>query len=547
MENHKKLILKFADCELSPDRRELHRDGKVVALEPRIFDLLIYLLENRDRAIGKDELQEAVWQTIVSDTAMTRAVMKLRRALGDRTGDAKIIKTVPRFGYHFVADVDGNTPAKETQQTQRQGIAVLPLVNMSNDPENDYFSDGVAEEILNVLAKYPSLRVSSRTSSFAFRDSKKTLKEIADTLNVEIILEGSVRRVDNRVRITMQLIDANHDAHLWSEVYDRELTDIFAVQGEIANEVVSKITAGGGGLVPVYGSSENPRAYEYFLRGQQLYHAWDRGAQQGAQDLYRRAIKIDPSFAKAWAALANSASLTYMWWQSSDEKLELANSASEKALELEPDLAEAHTARGFALTLSKDYEKAEVLFERAVELDPQLWDAWYLYGRARFAQGIPEEAALLFLKAAEVRPDDYQAMCMASTSYAAAGDMDSARRYAKGAVERAEAHIHLYPGDTRALGLGGCNLAEIGRYEEGEAWVNRAIELAPNDTGVLHNAGCFYAVNGKVERAIDLFEKRFALSDVYMDWIDNDADFDSIREHPRFKKIVAAQRAKKSH
>jgi adenylate cyclase len=535
------LTLAFADCELDRERRELRRAGKPVALEPRTFDLLLYLLENRDRAIGKDELQDAVWKTIVADTAITRAVMKLRSALGDRTGDAKIIKTVPRFGYHFIAGVGADVAAKESKQPKRHGIAVLPLANMSNDAENDYFGDGVAEEILNVLAKYPSLSVSSRTSSFAFRDSTKTLKEIADTLDVEIILEGSVRRSGNRVRITMQLIDAGRDDHLWSEVYDRELTDIFEVQAEIANEVAAKITVGSGSPIPVCGTTSNARACEYYMRGHQLYNAWDRGCQTRAQELYHRAIKLDPNFAKAWAALANSASMTYMWWHATDENLKLANSASERALELEPDLAEAHTARAFAMTLRRDYEAAEVLFEQALELDPQLWDAWYLYGRARFAQGKSEEAALLFLKAGEVRPDDYQSMSLASTAYAAAGDPDCARLYAKEAVRRAEAHVRLYPGDTRALTLGGCNLAEIGRYDEGVAWIEKAIELAPDDPGVLHNAGCFYAVAGDIDRAIDLFEKRFANSDVYMDWVDNDSDFDSVRDHPRFKAIVEAQ------
>ncbi len=537
------MILAFADCQLDIECRELRRAGTLVALEPRIFDLLLYLVQNRDRAIGKDELQDAVWQTIIADTAITRAIMKLRIALGDRTGDAKIIKTVPRFGYRFVAGVGDDASTEELHKPKRQGIAVLPLANMSNDSETDYFGDGVAEEILNILAKYPSLSVSSRTSSFAFRDSTKTLKEIADTLDVEIILEGSVRRHGNRVRITMQLIDANRDDHLWSEVYDRELTDIFEVQAEIASEVAAKITVGSGSPIPVCGTTANTRACEYYMRGQQLYNSWDRGCQTRAQELYHRAIKLDPKFAKAWAALANSASLTYMWWHASEENLQLANSASEQALALEPDLAEAHTARAFAKTLLRDYEAAEVSFEQALELDPQLWDAWYLYGRARFAQGYAEEAALLFLKAGEVRPDDYQSISLASTAYAAAGDSDCARLYAKEAVRRAEAHVRLYPGDTRALTLGGCNLAEIGRYDEGVEWIEKAIELAPDDPGVLHNAGCFYAVAGDVDRAIDLFEKRFSLSDVYMDWVDNDSDFDSVRDHPRFKAIVETRRS----
>jgi DNA-binding winged helix-turn-helix (wHTH) protein len=185
--------IEFADCSLNSDSRELTRGGEPVSLEPKTFDLLMYLIQNRDRAISKDELQDAVWGTIVTDAAMTRAVMKLRKAVGDQTDNAKIIKTVRRYGYRFVATVKEGSSGAAAAESSRPGIAVLPLENMSGDPENNYFGDGIAEEILNLLAKIPTLRVASRTSAFAFRGAQENVRDIADTLGVDILLEGAHR------------------------------------------------------------------------------------------------------------------------------------------------------------------------------------------------------------------------------------------------------------------------------------------------------------------------------------------------------------------
>jgi adenylate cyclase len=498
----------------------------------------MYLIQNRDRAISKDELQDAVWGTIVTDAAMTRAVMKLRKAVGDQTDNAKIIKTVRRYGYRFVATVKEGSSGAAAAESSRPGIAVLPLENMSGDPENNYFGDGIAEEILNLLAKIPTLRVASRTSAFAFRGAQENVRDIADTLGVDILLEGSVRRAGNRVRITMQLIDADQDAHLWSEIYDRELTDIFAVQAEIAKEVVAAISRGPAGNIQIYEATNSPQAYDFYLRGMDQFHEYDRGCQHQASEMFRRAVEIDPGFAKAWAALANSSSLLYMWWEASNENLQTADDASQRAIELAPDLAETQTARAFALTLLDNFEAAFEGFERALKLDPLLWEAWYFYARSRWAHGDLKEATELFIQAAKVRPEDYQAPSLAATAFITLGDKQQADPYARMAVERVEAHLELHPGDTRALGLGACNLRELGNYERGVEWLNKSLKLAPDDVPVLHMAGCFYGAEGEVEKALDYLERRFELGDAYMDWLDNDSDFDSLRDHPRFQAMV---------
>ena len=538
------MTLAFSNCRLNPASRELMRDGKVVPIEPKAFDLLMYVIRNHHRAVGKDELQDKVWGTVVTDAALARAVMKLRKAIGDKSGETSMIKTVPRFGYQFIARLEEREPADAATEdaSRRRGIAVLPLVNMSGDPDNLYFSDGVAEEILNLLAKIPKLRVASRTSSFAFRGSNKTVGEIADALNVDIVLEGSVRRSGDRVRVAMQLIDAKDDAHLWSEIYDRRLTDIFAVQADIAREVASAMGGNEAGNIRAYKATDNPQAYDFYLRGLQLYHLMDRGCLLRARQMFERAIEIDPDYAKAWAGLANAASMTYMWYERSDELLELADQASMRALDLAPNLAESHTARAFTLTLLKSFRAATEEFERALELDPQLYEAWYLYARSRFAEGNHEEAARLFEQAGRIRPDDYQSVGLAATSYIALKDSLHAKSLAIEAVRRAEHHLQLNPEDTRAWTLGACNLEEIGEYDRGKEWIEKAIAIAPDDIGVLHNAGCFYAAAGEIDRALDLFERRLELGDIYQEWIDNDADFDSIRDHPRFLAMLAKRR-----
>ena len=536
------MVIEFSNCELNTASRELRRDGELVPLEPKTLDLLTYLIDNRDRAVAKDELQDAIWGTIVTDTALTRAIMKLRKAVGDTIDDARIIKTVRSFGYRFVAEIQSPAGVNTEQLPERTGIAVLPLENMSGDPENNYFGDGIAEEILNLLAKIPPLRVASRTSAFAFRGSHKSAGEIAMALDVDILLEGSVRRAGNRVRITMQLIDAANDAHLWSEIYDRELTDIFAVQAEIAREVVAAISRGAAGNIRIYEATNSPKAYDFYLRGIDLFHEYDRGCQHQASELFRQAVAIDPKFAKAWAALSNSSCLLYMWWEAAPETLQTADEASQRAISLAPELAETQTARAFALTLLDDFDGAFAGFERALQLDPVLWEAWYFYARSRWAFGDLARAAELFIQAAKVRPEDYQAPSLAATAFITIGDKEQSHKYARMAVERVERHLELNPGDTRALGLGACNLRELGEYDRGVEWLNKSLKLAPDDIPVLHMAGCFYGAEGEVEKALDYLERRFELGDAYMDWLENDSDFDSLRDHPRFIAMLSTAR-----
>ena len=291
-----------------------------------------------------------------------------------------------------------------------KSIAVLPFVNMSADPDNEYFTDGVAEEIINALTKIQALRVAARTSSFAFKGKNEDIGDIGRKLKVATVLEGSVRKAGNRLRVTAQLVNVADGYHLWSERYDRQLEDVFEIQDEIAGNIVRAlrvVLSDQEKRAIEKAPTENVQAYDYYLRGRQFFHQFRRTGIQFARRMFERAIEIDPNYALAYAGVADCCSFLYMYWDGSKANLESAESASRKALELDPERAEAHASRGFALALRRQYEEARREFEAALRLDPKLYEAHYLYARACFQEGKLEEAVRHYEDASRVRPEDY--------------------------------------------------------------------------------------------------------------------------------------------
>ena len=434
-------------------------------------------------------------------------------------------------------------PPDEDVGTPPRSLAVLPLLNLSGDPENQYFGDGLAEEILNLLASLPQLRVASRTSSFSFRDKDLDLRQIADRLDVEAMLEGSVRRSGNRVRISAQLVDARTDDHLWAQAYDREIGDVFALQEEIARSIVGalqlRLSPRDRRSLQKDPTTGSIRAYDFYLRGRQYFFQVDRGGIEFAREMFRKAIDIDPGYALAWAGLAQCEAWLATWVEDTPERRAEADAASRRALELAPDRAETHAARGRVLALEGRHDEAYAHFERAATLDPGLFDAWYHHARARFAHGDLDEAERLFEKAGEVRPDDVQSRALRSQTLKALGRDEKARAAAREAVEVAERHLELHPDDTRALTLGAGAWIDLGEKEKAVEWVERALGVDPDDVGVLHNAACAYAHMGDVERALDLLERRMRVGPtIDRAWIAHDPDFDVLRDHPRFRALV---------
>jgi TolB-like protein/Flp pilus assembly protein TadD len=468
-----------------------------------------------------------------------RAVLRsLAKIPGDR------FATAAQFA-QALGSVGASTPPGAMPVAQGGGtksIAVLPFVDMSPQRDQEYFCEGIAEELINALTKVGELRIASRTSAFAFRGKDVSIRRIGEELGVAAVLEGSVRKAGNKLRVTAQLVNVADGYHLWSERYDRDLEDVFAIQDEIAENIVKALRVmltDKEKRALERPATENVQAYEFYLRGRQYYHQWRKKSIEYARRMFERAIALDPQFARAYAGIADCCSFLAKYWDSSKVILEGAETYSRKALELAPDLAEAHVSRGLALSYSKRYEEAEREFEFALRLDPKLFEAHYLYGRARFEQGKNTEAAQLFEEASRLRPDDYQAPVFRWQALVALGRKADAEACHRQALQVLERHVELNPEDSRALNLGGVVLARGGRAEQAREWVKRALAIDPEDSWMLYNTACFYAVQGERDEAIKCLEQALELGFGHREWIDHDSDLDSLRDHPRFQALLS--------
>lgn len=423
----------------------------------------------------------------------------------------------------------------------RRSVAVLPFVNMSGDPENEYFSDGIAEEILNLLTKLPQLRVASRTSSFKFKGKDIDIPEVAGTLGVGTLLEGSVRRAGDRVRITAQLIDVRTDSHLWSETYDRELKDVFAIQDDIARSIVAALEVK---LTPrdrralQYVATSDTKAYDYYLRGRRYFYKFTRLHFYNAIRMFKKAIEQDPNYALAYAGMADAHSLLYHWADSSEENIRKANEASIKAITLDPDSAEAHAARGTALTISGQHEEAERAYENAILLNPSQYEPYYFYGRDCLGQGKYEKAARLFSEAHKVNPDDYQAPWFLAMALAALGREQERQEHVRKTVKCVEKHLDLYPDDARALTFGSTALVALGESERALEWAERALEADKDEPAVLYNVACAFSLLGDKDRAFELLEQSVNHGYGHREWLEHDSDFAPLRDDPRFQQLL---------
>jgi adenylate cyclase len=435
--------------------------------------------------------------------------------------------------------------ADESNDSEKPSIAVLPFNNMSGDGEQEYFSDGITEDIITDLSKVSGLFVVGRNTSFTYKGKAIQLQQVAAELGVKFLLEGSVRKAGQRVRVTGQLIDGSSGGHLWADRYDRDLTDIFAIQDEITTAIVDQLKIR---LLPKEkkaierAPTVNVEAYNYYLKGRQLFHAFTKSYLILAKEMFARAVEIDPGYARAYAGMASSISRLWGMYNVptvADELLAI----TDKALALDPNLSEAHAARGEALANSDRRSEAAAAFERALELDPNSFDASLSYARFCVTEGKPEKAIELYLRALEIQPDDSQAPMLLQIVYRSVGRVEESERYARLGLKRAEEQLKLHPENSRPAQLGAATLASLGEKEQALKWLERAKLIDPDDNNARYNAACTYAQLGELDQAVDMLEEwsKHCGAEQEM-WFLHDSDLDPVREHARYPALVEAFR-----
>jgi TolB-like protein/Tfp pilus assembly protein PilF len=420
-------------------------------------------------------------------------------------------------------------------------VAVLPFADMSQEKDQAYFCEGMAEEILDVLGKIQGLRVSSRTASFRSRTPDADTREIGRRLRVGTLLEGSLRKSGDQLRIVVQLTDAESGFQLWSGRYDREMSDIFAVQREIAENVVRalEVTLSRNERTALgKPRTADVRAYDCYLRGRKFYYQYSPQAVEFALQMFVHAMELDPSYPQAYAGLADCWSYLYLYSGRSEAVREQADWASLQAVEMDPRSAHAWASRGLSLSLSGKNEEAGKAFDLAVRLAPDLFEAYYFHARHCFAMGRFEQAAKLYEESMRVNPDDYQSPLLVAQIYDDLGRPAEAVMARQRGIEVAERHLRLNPDDARAFYMAANALVAFGKRPQGQQWAERALAIRPDDPMLLYNVGCIFSLLGRVEPAIECLEKAARNGLSHKGWFEHDSNLDPLRKHPRFQELV---------
>src|SRR5579863_64690 len=436
---------------------------------------------------------------------------------------------------------DSDSGKTAAAKTGEKSVAVLYFENPASAKEDEYFRDGITEDIITELSKIKDIWVLTRSAVMAYRDKTATAPEVGEQLNASYVLEGSLRRAGNRLRITARLVETKTARSVWAERYDRQIEDVFAIQDEIAQSIAKALkvmlTEQEKRAIEKAPTAD-VQAYDYYLRGRQFFHQFRRKSFDYARQMFARAIVIDPNYARAYAGVADCCSHLYMYWGASNEDLKEAESASRRAVQLDPELAEAHVSRGLALLMTKKYEEAHKEFQTAIELNPKLFDAYYFFARACFQEGKSEEAAKLFEKACLANPEDYQAPILLAQTYVSLGralEADAARQRSLRIIEK---HLEFHPEDARALYLGTAALIQAGQRDRALEWTQRTLAIDSEDPAVLYNIACTYAMLDMTEESITCLEKALRQGEWYKAWAEHDSDLDPIRSHPRFQALL---------
>jgi adenylate cyclase len=532
---------------------------------------LVFLARHPNEVVSRQEFIETVWQgLVVNEEALSRAISLLRTLLGDSAHTPTFIQTIPGAGYRLIAEVittlDRIHSGIPVQSSQANSIAVLPFVNLSDDPDTEYFSDGITEEILNVLAQVQRFKVVGRTSSFAFKGLNKDIREIGNALGVTHVLEGSVRKAGSQVRITSQLIKTEDGYHLWSQTFDHELIDIFAVQDEIASAVTKALRVkllGDARGQQTIGGTDNAKAYQAYLLG---VHYRNRGALKEtvwhAEDAFQKAIELDPEYARAYGNLAYTWNdLVWNGYVSQKEGLDRMNSAARKAITLAPDLEVGYLAYSLSLQLEfLDRQKAEqavntalelnsgnvnvqieyarincnnrnheisiTAAKKALELDPISIYTNHFLGHVLYFSRRYEEAISAFRKTLELNPHYPKPHYFIAMSYYWLGDYQAAL-----------AEIKLETLNWMRTTARSVILQRLGRLKEAEAMFAILVKSGAEDNTYIQQASV-HSQWGNTDQAIQNLNIAYSYRDPGFTQLLIDRFFDPIRKEPRFIELL---------
>ncbi len=559
--------VRFGVFEVDLRAGELRKRGVKIKLQDQPFQILQILLEHSGEVVTREELRERIWpaDTFVDfDQGLNNAIKRLRESLSDSPDNPRFIETIPRHGYRFIGMTGSSTPGR------MRSLAVLPLENLSHDPQQEYFAEGLTEALITTLAKIGELRVVSRTSAMLYKNVRKPLSEIARELEVDAIVEGTVLRAGHRVRITAQLIDAAKETHLWAESYERDLRDVLALQSElaqaIAREVQVKLTpqerAHLAQTRPV-----DPEAYEAYLKGR--YH-WNRRSREGlgkAIHHFQQAITSDPNCAAAYSGLADCISLLGWWaFVPPEQGCAKGKALALKALDLDPDLAEAHASLGWASAYyDYDFPKSQREFQRAIELNPHYATAHAWYGLTLSMIAYHEEALAEVKLGVRLDPTSAINTGMLATVYWFARQYDASLEGFKKASDLDPASFQLH------WGIGISYLANC-LYDAAIAEMQTAVQLTGRTpmsvallAGAYAEAGCrqeterllgelteisrtryvspyvvalIFAALKQTDQAIAHLETGYQERAAWMVWMNKDPRLDDLRSNPRFQNLL---------
>lgn len=568
-------VFEFGDFRLDRRRRLLSRlTGEGVSLTAKAFDTLVYLVEHEGIVLHKDELMRAVWRdTTVEENNLNQNISILRRALGERRSDHRYIATVAGRGYQFVAKVRiaPESPAQH-EPTAGASMAVLPFVNVSADPEFDFFGDGLADELIIALSKVQSVRVVARTSAFSFKGTQADIRRIADTLGVNFVLEGTVRKSGPRLRVTAELINAADGCQLWSERYDRELEmrDLFEIQDELTRAVLRAITPNlprTRRTAVVHRGTRNAAAHELYLKGRfHLFRMTQSGIEAGGQ-YFERAVEADPAYALAYVGLAHAYRMHALSLELPPSEIgPKAKAAAVKAVGLDPELAEAHAVLAFNIYWFEwAWDLAGRHFRRALELDPDSPDTLWMYahlpsnagrheqalsaitqartldplsglitameGQMLLHAGRTEDAIASLRDAIELEPRSRVAHLFAARAYLEKGLFDAA-------ASEAETARLLTPANTQAAALEACANARRGRHREAKASRNTLVQLSRRRYVSPYRIAI--ACNGlnETSEAIGWLERAFQERDPMMVFLNVEPTWKNLRGESRFLTLL---------